>query len=98
VAENEADSVHFKGLSWEDVTDLDQLRVKIGENLKSGRIIASQIADFFFGMKILLMNVEAPEVDGISDRIESEIKSTPGVSDMEILMVSRKIEVWKEDG
>ncbi|NHV99512.1 MAG: hypothetical protein HA496_07680 [Thaumarchaeota archaeon] len=82
----------------EDVTDLDQLRVKIGENLKSGRIIASQIADFFFGMKILLMNVEAPEVDGISDRIESEIKSTPGVSDMEILMVSRKIEVWKEDG
>ncbi|MGB9717623.1 MAG: hypothetical protein ACPL4E_04180 [Thermoproteota archaeon] len=82
----------------EGVTDLDQLLTRISGNLKSGRIIASQTADFFFGMKILLMNVEAPEVDGISDRIESEIKSTPGVSDMEILMVSRKIEVWKEDG
>ncbi len=82
----------------EDVTDLEQLPTRIGENLKSGRIISSQTADFFFGMKVLLMNVEAPEVDGISDRIESEIKSTPGVSDMEILMVSRKIEVWREDG
>ncbi|MEM3660581.1 MAG: hypothetical protein QXU11_09240 [Thermoproteota archaeon] len=82
----------------EDATDLEQLLARIGENLKSGRIISSQPADFFFGMRVLLMNVEAPEVDGISDKIESEIKSTPGVSDMEILMVSRKIEVWREDG
>lgn len=82
----------------EDTADLEQLLKRIGENLKSGRIIASQTADFFFGMKVLLMNIEAPEVDGISDKIENEIKSTPGVSDMEILMVSRKIEVWREDG
>lgn len=82
----------------EDTADLEQLLKRIGENLKSGRIVASQTADFFFGMKVLLVNIEAPEVDGISDKIESEIKSTPGVSDMEILMVSRKIEVWREDG
>ncbi|MEM3648265.1 MAG: hypothetical protein QW506_03770 [Thermoproteota archaeon] len=82
----------------EDIADLEQLLTRIGENLKSGRIIASQTADFFFGMKILLLNVEAPEVDGISDKIENEIKNTPGVSDMEIMMVSRKIEVWREDG
>lgn len=82
----------------EEVADLEELLRKINENLKSGRIVASQTADYFFGMKILLMNIEAPEVDGISDSIESEIKSTPGVSDMEILRVSRKVEVWKEDG
>ncbi|MBO3832917.1 MAG: hypothetical protein FGF51_05970 [Candidatus Brockarchaeota archaeon] len=82
----------------EDMADLEQLLKRIGENLKSGRIVASQTADFFFGMKVLLVNIEAPEVDGISDKIESEIKSTPGVSDMEILMVSRKVEVWREDG
>ncbi|MEM3467158.1 MAG: hypothetical protein QW566_11875 [Candidatus Jordarchaeales archaeon] len=82
----------------EDIADLEQLLTRIGENLKSGRIIASQTADFFFGMKVLLINVEAPEVDGISDKIENEIKNTPGVSDMEIMMVSRKIEVWREDG
>jgi len=77
---------------------LEELLRKVNENLKSGRIVAFQKADFFFGMKILLINVEAPEVDGISDSIESEIKSTPGVSDIEILRVSRKVEVWKEGG
>jgi translation elongation factor aEF-1 beta len=82
----------------EDVADLEQLLNRINENLKSGRVVASQTADFFFGMKVLLVNIEAPEVDGISDKIEEEIKSTPGVSEMEILRVSRKIEVWREDG
>lgn len=82
----------------EDTTDLDDLLKRIGENLKSGKIVASQVADFFFGMKVLLMNVETPEVDGVSDRIEEEIKSTRGVSEMEILKVSRKVEVWREGG
>ncbi|MEM2929466.1 MAG: hypothetical protein QW797_01165 [Thermoproteota archaeon] len=82
----------------EEVADLEGLLKRINENLKSGRIVASQTADYFFGMKVLLMNIEAPEVDGISDSIENEIKSTPGVSDMEILRVSRRVEVWKEDG
>lgn len=82
----------------EGVVDLEHLLMKINENLKSGRIATSQIAEFFFGMKVLLMNVEVPEVDGISDRIENEIKSTPGVADMEIVRVSRKIEVWGQDG
>lgn len=82
----------------EDTADLDELLRRIGENLKSGRIVASEVADFFFGMKVLLLNVESPEVDGVSDRIENEIKTTKGVSDMEILRVSRKVEVWKEGG
>ncbi|MGQ9596864.1 MAG: hypothetical protein ACUVQY_08115 [Thermoproteota archaeon] len=82
----------------EDSADLDELLKRLNGNLKSGRIVASQIADFFFGMKILLINVEAPEVDGISDKIENEIKTTEGVSDMEVLRVSRKVEVWKEGG
>ncbi|MEM2088023.1 MAG: hypothetical protein QXF52_05040 [Thermoproteota archaeon] len=82
----------------EDTTDLEALLKRIGENLKSGKIVASQVADFFFGMKVLLMNVEAPEVDGVSDRIEEEIKNTKGVSEMEILKVSRQVEVWREGG
>ncbi|MEM1557072.1 MAG: hypothetical protein QXT26_00255 [Thermoproteota archaeon] len=82
----------------ENTTDLDSLLKKLMENLKSGKIIAHQVAEYFFGMKILLINVEAPEVDGVSDRIEEEIKKTNGVSEMEIINVTRKVEVWKEGG
>jgi elongation factor 1-beta len=82
----------------ENTTDLDGLLKRIEENLKSGRIVAHQVAEHFFGMKILLVNVEAPEVDGVSDRIEGEIRNTNGVSEMEILSVTRKVEVWKEGG
>jgi len=82
----------------ENITDLDALLKRVMENLKSGKIIAHQVADYFFGMKILLVNVEAPEVDGVSDRIEEEIRGTNGVSEMEIVSVTRKVEVWKEGG
>jgi len=82
----------------ENTTDLDELLKKVEGNLKSGKVIAHQIAEYFFGMKILLVNVEVPEVDGISDKIEEEIRNTSGVSEMEILNVTRKVEVWKEGG
>ncbi|MGQ9478442.1 MAG: hypothetical protein ACUVQ0_00245 [Thermoproteota archaeon] len=79
----------------ENVNDLDDLLKRISESLKSGKIAASQVADYFFGMKVLLLNIEAPEVDGISDRMEEEIRDVQGVSEMEVLRVSRKVEVWK---
>lgn len=82
----------------ENTTDLNELLKRIEENLKSGKIIAHQVTVYFFGMKILLVNVEAPEADGVSDRIEEEIRKTDGVSEMEIVNVTRKVEVWKEGG
>ncbi|MEM3712053.1 MAG: hypothetical protein QXR97_00715 [Thermoproteota archaeon] len=82
----------------ENTTDMNELLKRLEENLKSGRIIAHQVADYFFGMKILLVNVEAPEIDGVSDRIEEEIRKTNGVSEMEIVNVTRKVEVWREGG
>jgi translation elongation factor aEF-1 beta len=82
----------------ENITDLDNLLNKIVENLRSGKVVASQAAEYFFGMKILLLNVEAPELDGISDRIEEEIRKTDGVSEMEIVSVTRKVEVWRKGG
>ncbi|MBO3768919.1 MAG: hypothetical protein QXS51_00185 [Thermoproteota archaeon] len=82
----------------ENTTDLNELLKRLEENLKSGKIIAHQVTEYFFGMKILLVNVEAPEVDGVSDKIEEEIRKTDGVSEMEIVNVTRRVEVWKEGG
>ncbi|MCS7138450.1 MAG: hypothetical protein NZ873_00110 [Crenarchaeota archaeon] len=82
----------------ENTNDLDELLKRLEKNLKSGRITAHQVSDYFFGMKILLVNVEVPEIDGISDRIEEEIRNTDGVSEMEIINVTRKVEVWREGG
>jgi elongation factor 1-beta len=72
-------------------TDLSELKVKIGEKLpKDASIIASKEEPIAFGLVALIVNVAMPEeISGKMDEVEEALKSTEGVSEIQVVNVTR---------
>ncbi len=71
--------------------DISELKVKIEENLpKDASIIASKEEPIAFGLVALIANVAMPEeISGKMDEVEEALKSTEGVSEIQVVNVTR---------
>ena len=72
-------------------TDLSELKSKIEKKLpKDATMIASKEEPIAFGLVALIVNVAMPEeVSGKMDEIEEALKSTEGVSEIQVVNVTR---------
>ena len=72
-------------------TDISELKVKIEEKLpKDASIIASKEEPIAFGLVALVANVAMPEeISGKMDEVEEALKSTEGVSEIQVINVTR---------
>ncbi|WP_455369998.1 elongation factor 1-beta [[Eubacterium] cellulosolvens] len=72
-------------------TDISELKVKIEEKLpKDVSIIASKEEPIAFGLVALIANIAMPEeISGKMDEVESALKSTEGVSEIQMVNVTR---------
>ncbi|MCK5626988.1 MAG: elongation factor 1-beta [Candidatus Bathyarchaeia archaeon] len=72
-------------------TDLSELKSKIEKKLpKDAPIIASKEEPIAFGLVALIVNVAMPEeISGKMDEVEEALKSTEGVSEIQVVNVTR---------
>ena len=72
-------------------TDISELQVKIEEKLpKDASIIASKEEPIAFGLVALIANIAMPEeISGKMDEVEEALKSTEGVSEIQVVNVTR---------
>ena len=66
---------------------------KIKEIITSdeGRVQKSEIIPYVFGLKAINISFILPEKDGGTDEIETQIKNTENVGNLEILHLSRTL-------
>ena len=71
--------------------DISELQVKIEEKLpKDATIIASKEEPIAFGLVALVANIAMPEeISGMMDQVEEALKSTEGVSEIQVVNVTR---------
>jgi len=71
--------------------DLSQLRAQIEKNLpKDVSVLKYQEEPIAFGLVALIANVLMPEeVSGKMDEVEERLKSTEGVSEIQVMSVTR---------
>jgi elongation factor 1-beta len=75
----------------EPSTDLSELKSRIEKRLpKDASIIASKEEPIAFGLVAIIANIAMPEeISGKMDEVEEAIKSTDGVSEIQVMNVTR---------
>ena len=69
--------------------DLSWVQDRIKERFPDEQILRSSQEPVAFGLKSLVLDITAPEEDGVSDRYERLMKEVPGVSDIQVESVRR---------
>ncbi|WP_455278684.1 elongation factor 1-beta [[Eubacterium] cellulosolvens] len=72
-------------------TDLSELKSRIEKKLpKDTSIIASKEEPIAFGLVAIIANIAMPEeISGKMDEVEEALKSTEGVSEIQVVNVTR---------
>jgi elongation factor 1-beta len=72
-------------------TDLSELKSRIEKRLpKDASIIASKEDPIAFGLVAIIANIAMPEeISGKMDEVEEALKSTDGVSEIQVMNVTR---------
>lgn len=82
--------IRMKVLPEDPSTDLEGMVAAIGGLLpKPAEIRAHKVEPIAFGLSAIIMDVIAPEEEGMIDRIEETVSKTPQVSQYEVIAVSR---------
>lgn len=70
----------------EDPDETEEIEGKIKEKVKSlGEVRETRIEPIAFGLKIIKAAIVIPDkVEGVSDKIEAELKKIKGISNIEI--------------
>jgi elongation factor 1-beta len=80
----------MKVLPEDTSTNLEEMVVAIGGLLpKPVEIRSHRVEPIAFGLSAIVMDVVAPEEEGMIDRIEGIVSSAPHVSQYEVVAVSR---------
>jgi len=82
--------IRMKVLPEDTSTDLEKMVGSIGGLLpKPAQIRGHRVEPIAFGLSAIVMDVVAPEEEGIIDRIEEIVSKAPSVSQYEVIAVSR---------
>ena len=82
--------IRMKVLPEDTSTDLEKMVVGIGGLLpKSAGIRGHRVEPIAFGLSAIIMDVVAPEEEGMIDMIEEIVSKAPHVSQYEVVAVSR---------
>jgi len=80
----------MKVLPEDPSTDLEGMAVGIGGLLPKPAVIRGhRIEPIAFGLSAIIMDVVAPEEEGMIDKIEEIVSKAPHVSQYEVIAVSR---------
>lgn len=82
--------IRMKVLPEDTSTDLEKMVGGIGGLLpKPAQIKGHRVEPIAFGLSAIIMDVVAPEEEGMIDRIEEIVSKAPFVSQYEVIAVSR---------
>ncbi len=82
--------IRMKVLPEDTSTDLEKMVQGISAVLpKPAQIRSHRIEPIAFGLSAIIMDVVAPEEDGVIDKIEEVVSKAPQVSQYEVIAVSR---------
>ena len=71
-------------------TNLEEMVVTVGSLLpKPAGIRSHRVEPIAFGLSAIVMDIVAPEEEGMIDRIEDIVSKSPHVSQYEVIAVSR---------
>jgi len=80
----------MKVLPEDTSTDLEEMVKAIGTLLpKASEIRGHRVEPIAFGLSAVIMDVVAPEEEGMIDKIEDIVAKAPAVSQYEVIAVSR---------
>jgi len=80
----------MKVLPEDPSTDLQEMVAAIGGLLpKPAEIRSHRVEPIAFGLSAIIMDVIAPEEEGMIDRVEDMVSKAPHVSQYEVIAVSR---------
>ena len=82
--------IRMKVLPEDPSTDLEGMVVGIGSLLPNPAVIRGhRVEPIAFGLSAIIMDVVAPEEEGMIDKIEEIVSKAPHVSQYEVIAVSR---------
>jgi len=82
--------IRMKVLPEDTSTNLEEMVTVIGGLLpKPVEIRGHRVEPIAYGLSAIIMDVVAPEEEGMSDRIEDIVSKAPHVSQYEVIAVSR---------
>ena len=82
--------MRLKILPKEGGTDLGVLRKSVEQALpQSGVVRRSEEEPIAYGLVALIVDLQCDEKEGVVDKIEESVRSTKGVSEVQVLAVSR---------
>jgi elongation factor 1-beta len=82
--------IRMKVLPEDTSTDLEKMVQGISGLLPKPAVIRSHRTEpIAFGLSAIIMDVVAPEEDGVIDKIEEVVSKAPQVSQYEVIAVSR---------
>ncbi|MDG7010399.1 MAG: elongation factor 1-beta [Nitrososphaerota archaeon] len=82
--------IRIKLLPEDPATDLRKLTDSVAANLpEPARIRSQRVEPIAFGLSAVIVDVVAPEEEGVVDRIEDAVSKAPLVSQYEVTGVSR---------
>ncbi len=80
----------MKVLPEDTSTDLEKMVAGIGGLLpKPAEVRGHKVEPIAFGLSAIIMDVVAPEEEGMVDKVEEAVSKAPSVSQYEVLAVSR---------
>ncbi len=82
--------IRLKVLPEDPSTDLQKMVENVSKTLpKSAQVRSHRVEPIAFGLSAIVMDVVAPEEDGMIDRVEEVVSKAPLVSQYEVIAVSR---------
>ncbi|HUI23728.1 MAG TPA: elongation factor 1-beta [Nitrososphaerales archaeon] len=82
--------IRMKVLPEDPSTNLEEMVIGIGGLLpKPAMIRGHKVEPIAFGLSAIIMDVIAPEEEGMIDRVEEIVSKAPHVSQYEVIAVSR---------